>query len=133
MKIPSSGAIDCDLHPAVPSTAALLPFLDDYWHDQLVNRHIDKTSFTLTSYPPNSPLSCRPDWRPASGLPGSDLDMIRRQALDPFGTRIAICNVIHGAIALFNEESLEAGSGCFTQNACAGDSATDDKDVPLRR
>jgi hypothetical protein len=108
MKIPFPGAIDCDLHPAVPATAALLPYLDEFWRDQLVNRHIDKYSFTLTSYPPNSPLSCRPDWRPVSGLPGSDLDLIRRQALDAFGVRLAICNVLHGAIALFNEDMAAA-------------------------
>jgi predicted TIM-barrel fold metal-dependent hydrolase len=34
--------------------------------------------------------------------------MIRRQALDPFGTRIAICNVLHGAAALFNEDMAMA-------------------------
>ena len=103
MKLPYAGAIDCDLHPAMPSAAALLPYLDDYWRDQLVNRHIDKYSFILTSYPPHSPLSARPDWRQASGLPAGDLEAIRRQALDPFGSRFAICNVLHGALALFND------------------------------
>ena len=104
MKVPLQGAVDCDLHPATPTMAALLPYLSDYWRDQFVDRHIDRTSFTLTSYPPNSPLSARPDWRLPSGLPGGDLDAIRRQALDPFGSRFAICNVLHGAPALFNED-----------------------------
>ncbi len=91
-----------------PSTAALLPFLNDYWRDQIVNRHIDKYSFVLTSYPPNSPLTARPDWRPESGPPGGDLAMIRREALDRFGSRLAICNVLHGAIGLFNEDMAAA-------------------------
>ena len=108
MKLPFAGAIDCDLHPAMPNTSALLPYLDEYWRDQIVDRYIDKYSFVLTSYPPNSPLSARPDWRQASGLPGGDLAMIRRQALDPFGTRYAICNVLHGAVALFNEDMAAA-------------------------
>jgi uncharacterized protein len=108
MRVPFKGAIDCDLHPAMPSAAALLPYLDDYWRDQLVNRHIDKYSFILTSYPPHSPLSARPDWRQASGLPAGDLEAIRRQALDPFGSRFAICNVLHGALALFNEDMAAA-------------------------
>jgi uncharacterized protein len=108
MKVPFAGAIDCDLHPAMPSVAALLPYLDEYWRDQLVNRHIDKYSFILTSYPPHAPLSARPDWRQASGLPAGDLDAIRRQALDPFGSRYAICNVLHGALALFNEDMAAA-------------------------
>jgi uncharacterized protein len=62
----------------------------------------------LTSYPPNSPLSARPDWRQPSGAPAGDLDAIRRHALDPFGTRLAICNVLHGALALFNEDMAAA-------------------------
>ena len=108
MKVPLQGAVDCDLHPAPPSVADLLPYLDEYWRDQIVDRHIARYSFNLTSYPPNSPLSARPDWRQASGAPGGTLDMIRRQALDPFGTRIAICNVLHGAAALFNEDMAMA-------------------------
>ena len=87
MKLPLDGAIDCDLHPAMPSVPALLPYLDDYWRDQFANRHIDKLPFTLSSYPPSSPLSARPDWRAASGSPGGDLDAIRRQALDPLRRR----------------------------------------------
>ena len=102
MKLPFRGVIDCDLHPAMPGAPALLSYLDEYWRDQIVDRHIDKYSFVLTSYPPNSPLSARPDWRFPTGAPGGDLDMIRRQALDPFGTRFAICNTLHGAVALFN-------------------------------
>jgi predicted TIM-barrel fold metal-dependent hydrolase len=108
MKVPMSGAIDCDLHPAMPSATALLPHLNDYWRDQIVNRHIDRYAFNLTSYPPSSPLSARPDWRQPAGLPGGDLDRIRRQALDPFGTRLAICNTLHGALAFFNEDMAAA-------------------------
>ena len=108
MKVPFAGAIDCDLHPLMPSATALLPYLDEYWRDQLVNRHIDRYSFVLTSYPPYSPLSARPDWRQTSGLPAGDIDAIRRHALDPFGTRLAICNVLHGAVALFNEDMAAA-------------------------
>ena len=29
----SSNAIDCDVHPTVPSVTALLPYLDDFWRD----------------------------------------------------------------------------------------------------
>lgn len=108
MKVPIEGAIDCDLHPAMPSVSALLPYLDEYWRDQVANRHIDRMAFTLTSYPPGSPFAARPDWRGASGSPGGDLDQIRRQALDPFGVRYAICNPLHGAVALFNEDMAAA-------------------------
>jgi predicted TIM-barrel fold metal-dependent hydrolase len=108
MKLPIEGAIDCDLHPGPPSVRALLPYLDGFWRDQIANRHIDRMPFTLTSYPPGSPFSARPDWRPASGAPAGDLDTIRRELLDPFALRYAICNVLHGAIALFNEDMSAA-------------------------
>ena len=41
------------------------------------------------------------------GLPGSDFDALRRQALDTFGKH-SICNVLHGSIALFNEDMAAA-------------------------
>ena len=108
MKAPYSGGIDCDIHPSAPEMPALLPYMSDYWRDQISNRFIHKTAFTLTSHKPTVPINGRPDWRPASGRPGSDLDMIRSQALDAFGSRLAICNVLHGALALFNQDMAQA-------------------------
>mgnify|MGYP000898509105 CR=1 FL=1 len=29
------GGIDCDLHPALPGIQSLLPYLNDYWSDQV--------------------------------------------------------------------------------------------------
>jgi len=49
--------IDCDIHPAVPDTKALLPYFDDYWRETILQRGIDRLSLNLTSYPPNAPLS----------------------------------------------------------------------------
>jgi predicted TIM-barrel fold metal-dependent hydrolase len=60
------------------------------------------------SYPPNSPLSCRPDWRPASGRPASDLARVQREALDGFGTSIAIANCLYGVQVLFSEDMAAA-------------------------
>ncbi len=108
MKLPYHGAIDCDLHPAVPSTKALVPYLDDFWQDHLANRHIDRFGLTLSSNAPGLPISAREDWRPAQGLPGSDFELLRKQALDGFGLRYAICNVLHGAVALFNVDMAAA-------------------------
>jgi predicted TIM-barrel fold metal-dependent hydrolase len=108
MKVPFTGAIDCDLHPAPPAVQELLPFLDDYWREQVVSRHIHRMPFQLTSYPPRSPLSVRPDWRDDGVAPAGSLDTLRRHALDPFGLRFAICNVLHGAFALHNDDMAAA-------------------------
>jgi predicted TIM-barrel fold metal-dependent hydrolase len=101
-------AIDCDVHPAPPTIEELLPHLDDYWREQFVERHIDRLKFSLMSYPPTSPLSARPDWRTNAGAPAGSLDDLRRHVLDHFGSQIAICNVLHGAVALFNPDMAAA-------------------------
>ena len=100
-ELPTAGAIDCDLHPGVPNVAALLPYMDGYWQDQFLSRGIE--GIELASYPPNAPLSCRPDWRANGKKPGSDFSLLRAQALDAFGTRLAICNTLYGAQVAFSE------------------------------
>ena len=66
-------AIDCDVHPAVPSVKTLMPYFDEYWREQFTARGIDRLNFIMTSQPPNAPITSRPDWRlPAGAKPGSD-------------------------------------------------------------
>jgi len=104
MTISGYDAIDCDIHPAVPNMQVLMPYLDDYWRDHLTSRGTDRITLHLTSYPPNAPLSSRPDWRVKGGLAGQDVDQLRTQALDAFGSRFAICNPIYAAQVLYNED-----------------------------
>ena len=107
MFLPTKDAIDCDVHPAVPSTRALLPYFDEYWRDAIVARGIDRLNLDLTSYPPGAPLAARADWRPLNGPPGGDLEQLRRQALDGFGARVAILNCLHAA-QMFHSEDMGA-------------------------
>ncbi len=87
-------AIDCDIHPGIPGMAALLPFMTDYWQEQFLSREID--GMEMASYPPNAPISCRPDWRQAGIRPASSLETVRKQALDGLGLSMAICNPLYG-------------------------------------
>lgn len=96
------GGIDCDIHPAVPGLKSLLPYLADHWRDSVVQRGLH--DLESIAYPANAPLTSRPDWRPESGKPGSDLDSLRRDALDAFGSEVAICNCLYGAPLLFSED-----------------------------
>src|SRR5438309_3358728 len=97
----SATRIDCDIHPAVGGTrTTLIHYLDDHWKEQVVSRAID--GLDLTSYPPNMPLSSRADWRPASGKPGSDFEMLQRGTFDQLGASHAICNVLYGAQAVYD-------------------------------
>jgi predicted TIM-barrel fold metal-dependent hydrolase len=94
--------IDCDVHPTVPSLSALLPYLDDVWRDNAVRRGLDE--LVTISYPTVNPLSSRADWRDERGMAGTSAAALAAQALDPFGTSLAICNCLYGAQALFSED-----------------------------
>ncbi|MBO0765789.1 MAG: amidohydrolase [Hyphomicrobiaceae bacterium] len=107
MQASLAGAIDCDLHPPLPGVTGLLPHLSAYWRDQITNRYIDKLPFQLSSYPATSPLSARPDWRPAPGQKAGP-EPIRTHVLDRWGLGLAILNPLHGAVALFNNDMAAA-------------------------
>src|SRR3954468_15800922 len=94
--------IDCDIHPVVPDLATLLPYLDDQWREAVVRRGIE--GLTTISYPTRNPLSFRQDWRDESRRTAMDAATLGRQALDPFGTRLAICNCLYGVQAQFSED-----------------------------
>ena len=96
-----SGAIDCDIHPGVPDIKSLLPYMSEFWRETFVARGLD--GFEMMSYPPNAPISCRPDWRLKGKRPGGSLEVMRRQALDAFDTSIAICNPLTGGQAAVSE------------------------------
>jgi uncharacterized protein len=91
--------IDCDIHPTVPGLAALMPYLDPHWREQVVARGLDELD--SISYPKNAPLTARPDFSPDAGTEPARL---LAQALDPFGTRLAICNCLYGVQLPFSED-----------------------------
>ena len=98
------GAIDCDIHPAVPNARALLPHMDEYWREHMLRRGLERDNFDLSAYPVNAPINVRPDWKGEKGPPGSSLADMQAHVLDPMGTGIAICNVLHGAQAMMSED-----------------------------
>jgi len=98
--------IDCDVHPALPDLATLLPYLPPYWREQVTVRGID--GLDLSSYPLGAPVSARADWRIPGGKPGSDLGTLRRHVLDGFGARAAILHCLYGIPALFNRHFASA-------------------------
>jgi uncharacterized protein len=103
------GAIDCDLHPAVPGMRVLVPYLDDYWREMVSIRALDGLDLGLTSYPQNAPLSCRPDWKLAGGgKPGSSLEALRQHVLDRFEPQFGILNCLYGAQVMHSEDMASA-------------------------
>ena len=51
MTVAAHRPIDCDVHITVPSMQPLLPYMDDYWRDHLINRGTDKLNLMLTTQP----------------------------------------------------------------------------------
>src|ERR1700738_1870130 len=70
-------SIDGDVHPTVLDIKALFPYLDEVWRESIETRGI--LSLESTSYPPNAPITARPDWRGASGQAATGVAEIGRQ------------------------------------------------------
>lgn len=81
------GIVDTDIHPLPQSLKSLYPFLSRRWRE-----HLDVFGLfspePFLGHPPYvkaTPLVGRRDaWPPSGGPPGSDVDFMRKQHLDPF-------------------------------------------------
>ena len=97
-----ANAIDCDIHPALPGVATLLLYLSEHWRETLARSGL--ADIDTVNYPPGSPLSARPDWRPAAGKPAAELAQVQRHSLDAWGLGLAILNPLAGVQAVHNED-----------------------------
>jgi len=91
------GIVDCDIHPMLRSQDALLPHLSRRWREELQTNGLRTKNPFVASYavPKATPaLSRRDSWPPAGGPPGSDLDFMRAQHLDPYGIETGILQVL---------------------------------------
>ncbi len=100
------GAIDCDVHPSVPAMTSLFPHLSEHWREVVEQSGLP--DLETMNYPPGSPLTARSDWRPPSGKPAANIELMRTQALDRWQLGAAICNCLYGVQTIFNED-LAAG------------------------
>lgn len=85
--------IDCDIHPSLPSPAALLPHLDPRWHGhhKAYGSMLRAPFLNSPTYPKATPaLSRRDSWPMSGGPPGSDLEFMRQQHLDANGIEYGI-------------------------------------------
>ena len=89
--------IDCDMHPSIHAHADLDQFLPKRWQEHLrtYGSHLRTPYIGTTPYPRSSPLIARRDaWPPTGGPPGSDLDFMRKQHLDPLDVEFGILQVL---------------------------------------
>src|SRR5439155_12179301 len=97
-----TAAIDCDVHPQVPNLKALFPYLEPYWRDSFVESGIP--GFESSAYPPNGPLSARPEWKDKGGSAATDVTKLAAQVFDRFKAQTAICNCLYGVELIFSED-----------------------------
>jgi uncharacterized protein len=103
--------IDCDIHPSLHARSDLNPFLAKRWQDHLntYGDHLRTPYFGTTPYPRSSPLIARRDaWPPTGGPPGSSLDFMRLQHLDPLNIEFGILQVLD--LFVFSQQNLEFGA-----------------------
>ncbi|WP_433960682.1 amidohydrolase family protein [Bradyrhizobium guangdongense] len=87
----------------------LAPYLDDYWREMIAVRALDRLNLSLTSYPQNAPLSCRPDWKPKGATkPGSSLTAMQQHVLDRFQVKLGILNCLYGGQVMHSEDMAAA-------------------------
>lgn len=104
--VTAQGVIDADLHVVVPSYQTLLPYLSDYWQEQA--RLTAYKGPDNTSYPAGMPTTARPGSKPTDGPAGSDLGLLRAQALDPLNTSIGILTCSYAVESVHNPDGAAA-------------------------
>jgi predicted TIM-barrel fold metal-dependent hydrolase len=85
--------IDCDVHPTPARDADVLQFLPKEWHEfhALYRNHARMPLNNMDMYPGIEPNIARRDsYPPEGGPPGSNLDFMREQHLDPYNVEIGI-------------------------------------------
>jgi predicted TIM-barrel fold metal-dependent hydrolase len=99
---PRDGAVrqaiaDCDIHPALPKGGGLAPYLERKWLQHLAAFGPGSRTGFLSGppYPKGQPDASRRDsYPPDGGRPGSSLDFMRAQHLDPNGVALGLLNPI---------------------------------------
>ena len=82
-------AIDCDVHPTLSDIKLLLPHLEEYWRDSVEERGIG--SLESSAYPPNAPITARPDWRGKNGYAATTGGTAMTALVKAGGTDLPIC------------------------------------------
>jgi predicted TIM-barrel fold metal-dependent hydrolase len=115
----SSGAvIDCDIHNAPTSEAALHAYLPASWRERRAatarldavwesqRETLGDRSYLGSEYPRATPRAARTDsWPPNGGPPASDLPFLREQLLDRYGVEYGVLTPMLGAGEQLDHES----------------------------
>ena len=85
--------VDSDIHPAIKSLGDLRPYRSNQWWDYANTYGFRRKhgSPGQEPYPKSAPLASRRDaWPEDGGRPGSSLELMQKQYLDPAGVEVGI-------------------------------------------
>ena len=100
-----AGAIDCDVHPTVPDVSVLLPHLDTFWRDSVVDRGLELARIR-TAIRRNRRSTSRPEWRGKNGLAATDVAQLADQVFGRWQAGTAILQ-----LPLRRAASVQRGHG----------------------
>lgn len=100
-----SGAIDCDVHPRVPSIDALRRYMTDYWAETVAVRGIDV--FETIGWPASTEFVIRPEARAGKGTADTDVARTTALLLDRHRFSAAILNPLY-AVQMIRDEYMAA-------------------------
>jgi predicted TIM-barrel fold metal-dependent hydrolase len=95
----AGAVIDCDVHANVPSLDALFKYQASHWVEFARERGW-KGPVVAVAYPPGAETTARDEWRPANGLPSTDVSMLQSHILDPWKVETAILNCYYAVDSL---------------------------------
>jgi predicted TIM-barrel fold metal-dependent hydrolase len=109
------GIVDCDVHP-YPKAGALNKYLSERWRKHVAEYGQFTTSIYAARgiYPRFAPNTSRRDsWPPNGGAPGSDVDFIREQLLDPYNITYGVLEPLLGGNSSRNLDEAAALSSAM--------------------
>jgi hypothetical protein len=93
-------------HVEVAKVDVLFPYLPEHWVE-----HIQQSRFkgpTDTAYPPKAPTTAIADARVGDGPAGTNLDVLRAQALDGAGVELALLNCAYAIDSIHHPDAAVA-------------------------
>ncbi|MGY4766436.1 amidohydrolase family protein [Kribbella sp. CWNU-51] len=98
--------VDTDVHINLDSLKSLFPYLEARWRDYITESGMGGLASTL--YPSNAPNLFLDGSRPEQGPPGSSIELLRSQLLDPWGLQFAILNCTYAIDSIHNDDLAAA-------------------------
>lgn len=105
--------VDTDVHINLGSLKVLFPYLEARWQDYITESGMGGLPSDL--YPPNAPNMFLEGSKPEHGPPGSSLELLQRQLLDPWDLDYALLNCTYAVDSVHNDDLAAALARALNQ------------------